>query len=107
MSLVPGLPPPSPRAAGPGRGRLLPLRAGAVLGTTVVVLVPLGIVLYQAFLDAPFFQPTAHLSLDAFRFVLADPDFHRALWVTVVVAAGMTAIAVPVGTAIALLVVRT
>jgi len=87
--------------------RLFLLRAGAVLGTSAVVLVPLGIVVYQAFLDAPFFQPSARLSLDAFRFVLADPDFHRALWVTGVVAAGMTAIAVPLGTVLALLVVRT
>jgi iron(III) transport system permease protein len=83
------------------------LRVSAVLGTSVVVLVPLGIILYQAFLDAPFFQPSARLSLSAFQFVFADPDFHRALWVTTVVAAGMTAIAVPLGSALALLVVRT
>lgn len=89
------------------RVRLSPLRISAVLGTSVVVLVPIGMVVYQAFLDAPFFQPSARLSLEAFRFVLADPDFHRALWITVVVAAGMTAIAVPLGSALALLVVRT
>jgi iron(III) transport system permease protein len=89
------------------RLRVSPLRVSAVLGTSLVVLVPLGIVLYQAFLDAPFFQPSAALSLSAFRFVLADPDFHRALWVTALVAAGMTAIAVPLGSALALLVVRT
>ncbi len=87
--------------------RLSPLRISAVLGTSLVVLVPIGIVLYQAFLDAPFFQPSARLSLSAFRFVFADPDFHRATWVTVIVAAGMTAIAVPLGSALALLVVRT
>ncbi len=87
--------------------RVSPLRVAAVLGTTVVVLVPLGIVVYQAFLDAPFFQPNARLSLAAFRFVFADPDFHRAFWVTALVAAGMTAIAVPLGSALALLVVRT
>src|SRR5690242_10592523 len=87
--------------------RFSPLRFFAVLGTSLVVLVPLAIILYQAFLDAPFFQPSARLSLSAFRFVFADPDFHRATWVTVVVAAGMTAIAVPLGSALALLVVRT
>ncbi len=87
--------------------RVSPLRVAAVLGTSAVVLVPLGILVYQAFLDAPFFQPTARLSLDAFRFVFADPDFHRAFGVTALVAAGMTAIAVPLGSALALLVVRT
>src|SRR5512138_276619 len=89
------------------RLRVSPLRVSAVLGTSAVVLVPLGIVLYQAFLDAPFFQPSAALSLDAFRFVLADPDFHLALRTTVLVAVGMTAMAVPLGSALALLVVRT
>jgi iron(III) transport system permease protein len=89
------------------RLRVSPLRLFAVLGTSVVVLVPIGMIVYQAFLDAPFFQPSAHLSLEAFRFVLADPDFHRSLWVTVIVAAGMTVIAVPLGSALALLVVRT
>jgi len=83
------------------------LRVSAVAGTSAVVLAPLGILVYQAFLDAPFFQPSARLSLDAFRFVFADPDFHRALRVTVLVAVGMTAIAVPLGSALALLVVRT
>lgn len=90
-----------------GTVRVSPLRVSAVLGTSLVVLVPIGMIVYQAFLDAPFFQPSAHLSLEAFRFVLADPDFHRALWITGVVAAGMTAIAVPLGSVLALLVVRT
>lgn len=90
-----------------GTVRVSPLRVSAVLGTSLVVLVPIGMIVYQAFLDAPFFQPSAHLSLEAFRFVLADPDFHRALWITGVVAAGMTAIAVPFGSVLALLVVRT
>src|SRR6266542_397425 len=88
-------------------GRPSLLRVSAVAGTSAVVLAPLGILVYQAFLDAPFFQPSARLSLDAFRFVFADPDFHRALRVTALVAAGMTALAVPLGSALALLVVRT
>src|SRR6266511_870513 len=84
-----------------------PLRVAAVLGTRAMVLTPLGILVYQAFLDAPFFQPTARLSLDAFRFVFADPDFHRAFRITALVAGAMTAIAVPLGSILALLVVRT
>jgi iron(III) transport system permease protein len=68
---------------------------------------PLAIVVYQSFLDGPFFQPTARLSLAAFRFVLADPDFRKAFGTTVVLAVGMTAIAVPLGSALAFLVVRT
>ncbi|HEY6106694.1 MAG TPA: iron ABC transporter permease, partial [Anaeromyxobacteraceae bacterium] len=62
---------------------------------------------YQSLLDAPFFQPGARLSLWAFRFVLADPDFARAFRGTATVAVGMTAIAVPLGSALAFLVART
>jgi len=78
-----------------------------VLVTGLAILAPLGIVLYQSLLDAPFFQPSAKLSLDAFRFVFADSDFHRAMGSTLIVAFGMTALAVPLGGVLAFLVVRT
>jgi iron(III) transport system permease protein len=77
----------------------------AVAGTTIAL--PLAIIVYQSFLDAPFFQPTAHLSLEAWRFVFADGDFHRSFRCTVLLAAGMAAIAVPCGAVLAFLVVRT
>lgn len=82
------------------------VRIAVVLATAATILLPLGIVLYQSLLDAPFFEPRARLSLWAFRFVLADPDFARALRTTLVLALGMTAIAVPLGSALAFLVVR-
>ena len=82
-------------------------RFTVVLVTGVAVALPLVIVIYQAFLDAPFFQPSAKLSVSAFRFVFADEDFHRAVWTNLILAFGMTAIAVPVGSAMAFLMVRT
>ena len=53
-------------------------RIAVVLVTAVAILMPLAIVGYQSLLDGPFFQPSARLSLSAFRFVLADPDFKGA-----------------------------
>ena len=49
-------------------------RIAVVLVTAVAILMPLAIVGYQSLLDGPFFQPSARLSLSAFRFVLADPS---------------------------------
>ena len=83
------------------------VRIGVVLATAAAILLPLGIVVYQAFLDAPFFEPRARLSLSAFRFVLADPDFVRAFRTTATVALGMTAVALPLGSGLAFLVART
>ena len=68
-----------------------------VLATGLTILSPLGIILYQSFLDGPFFQGSTKLSLSAFRFVLADADFHRAFGSTLIVAVGMTGLAVPLG----------
>ena len=82
-------------------------RIFTVVLTACAVLTPIGLVLYQSVLDAPFFQPSAKLSTSAFRFVLADSDFHRALGTTALVAAGMAVISVPLGSAIAFLLVRT
>jgi iron(III) transport system permease protein len=82
-------------------------RAAVVLVAAVAILSPLVIIVYQSFLDGPFFQPTSKLSLSAYQFVFADGDFHRAFGSTVIVAAGMTAVAVPLGALLAFLVVRT
>jgi iron(III) transport system permease protein len=84
------------------RGRFAVLAAAAV-----AILLPLAIVVHQSLLDGPFFQPASRRSLAAFRFVLADADFHRALGTTLALALGMTAIAVPLGSGLAFLVVRT
>jgi iron(III) transport system permease protein len=82
-------------------------RIAVVLATGCAVLLPLAIIFYQSFLDAPFFQPSAKLSLSAYRFVLTDSDFHRAFGITLAVALGMTAVAVPLGAFLAFLLVRT
>jgi iron(III) transport system permease protein len=70
-------------------------RIAVVIATGCAVLMPLGIILYQSFLDAPFFMPAARMSLSAYRYVLWDGDFHRAFLTSLAIAMGMTAIAVP------------
>jgi iron(III) transport system permease protein len=75
--------------------------------TAVAVLAPLSLVFYQSFLTAPFFQSTAQLSVEAYRFVFADPDFWSAFLTTVLLGAGMTVIAVPLGAGLAFLMART
>jgi iron(III) transport system permease protein len=83
------------------------LRLPTVVVLTVLVLLPIGLVVYQSFLDEPFFSAVARFSLSSYEFVLAEPDFARAFITTLALAAGMTAIAVPLGGALAFLVVRT
>ena len=47
-----------------------------VLGvTTLAVVAPLSLVVYQSFLTAPFFDPSAKVGLLAYSFVFADSDF--------------------------------
>jgi iron(III) transport system permease protein len=82
-------------------------RVAVLLATATAILPPLAIIVYQSVLDGPFFQPSAKLSLSAFRFVMVDADFHRALGSTLLVASGMTAVAVPLGALLAFLFVRT
>src|SRR5690349_3326419 len=83
------------------------LRWPAIAVAGLLVLAPLALVVYQSFLSDPFFTPTASFTLDAYRFVLDDPDFWRALWTTLALAAGMTMIAVCIGTVLAFIMVRT
>ncbi|MGE0522619.1 MAG: ABC transporter permease [Variibacter sp.] len=73
----------------------------------VAVLAPLVLVFYQSFLDAPFFQPVTHFSLEAYSFILGESDFWDAFVTTLLIGAGMTAIAVPLGAILAFLIVRT
>jgi iron(III) transport system permease protein len=79
-----------------------------VLGlTTLAVAAPLSLVIYQSFLTAPFFDPSAKFGFAAYSFVFNDPDFWQAFWTTIVIAGGMAAIAVPLGALLAFLMVRT
>lgn len=73
----------------------------------IAVLAPVGLIVYQSFLDGPFFSPRSKLSLDAYGYVLTDPMFWKALWTTVLFAVGMVVIAVPLGGMLAFLLTRT
>jgi iron(III) transport system permease protein len=84
-----------------------PFRIGVIAALAVAVLAPVGLIVYQSFLDAPFFSPRARLGFDAYRYVLTDPSFYQALWTTIVFALGMVAVAVPLGGMLAFLLTRT
>jgi iron(III) transport system permease protein len=75
--------------------------------TALAVMAPLSLVVYQSFLDAPFFDPSAQLGLDAYQFVFTEDDFWTALWTTLALCSGMAVIAVPLGAVLAFLMVRT
>ncbi|WEF36030.1 iron ABC transporter permease [Pseudoduganella chitinolytica] len=68
---------------------------------------PLCLIFYQSFLSAPFFMPDAVAGLDAYRFIVDDPDFGMAFKNGLLLATGLAAIAVPLGGMLAFLMVRT
>ena len=87
--------------------RAHPVRLTGVALVAVVVLAPLGLVLYQSLLDAPFFSPAAKASLAAYRYVLGDSEFYGAFATSAIIALSMVAVAMPLGGILAFLVVRT
>ncbi|HVN36303.1 MAG TPA: iron ABC transporter permease [Casimicrobiaceae bacterium] len=82
-------------------------RTAVVAVTALVVLTPVLLIFWQSFLSAPFFNPQRHLGLDAYKFIFDDPDFWTAALNSVVIAAGMVLIALPLGAALAFLLTRT
>lgn len=84
-----------------------PFRIGVIGVLAIAVLGPVGLIIYQSFLDGPFFSPRSQLSLEAYRYVLSDPTFYEALGTTTVFALGMVAVAVPLGGLLAFLLTRT
>lgn len=82
-------------------------RLAVVVLTAAAVLAPIGLIAYQSFLDAPFFQANVGFSLEAYQFVWEDDDFWDALVTTLILASGMTAIAIPLGVVLAFLMART
>jgi len=72
----------------------------------VAVLAPLGLVVYQSLLSAPFFV-RHQASLGAYQFVFRQAQFWRAFGTSFLVSTGMVAISVPLGAALAFLIVRT
>lgn len=98
-------------ATAPVGGATAPARQwsrGLVIGiTALVVITPLLLILYQSLLNAPFFDPAAKAGVGAYRFIFDDPDFWSAAKNSCFIAVGMAVIAVPLGAALAFLMVRT
>src|SRR5947207_8792429 len=82
-------------------------RATVVAITAVVIFLPLGLIFWQSFLNAPFFNPAYRFGFDAYAFIFEDADFWTALLNSVVIATGMALIALPLGAALAFLLTRT
>jgi len=82
-------------------------RALTIALTAAAVLAPLSLILYQSLLSAPFFDARKTLGLDAYRFIFDDADFWKALVNSLLIASGMTLIAVPLGGALAFIMERT
>jgi len=78
-----------------------------VVVTALAALIPLSLVLYQSVLTVPPFESGPQLGFSAYRFVLGDDDFESAFRTTLLLAAAIMLIAVPLGTALAFLIVRT
>jgi len=101
----------------PGHGRSTWLPAwiqalnwprGVVVSLALVaIFLPLFLIFYQSFLSAPFFMPDKEAGFDAYRFIFEDPDFAMAFKNGALLATGLTLIAVPLGGALAFLMVRT
>lgn len=71
------------------------------------ILAPVALIVWQSFLSDAFFNPRARGTFEAYRFVLFDPGFWGALENTVLLSLSMIVIAVPLGSLLAFLVVRT
>lgn len=104
-------PPREVRPHAPQRARrLLPWsvpRLATTLALATLVLTPLLLILYQSLLSGAFFLPGAQATLESFRFIFADDDFYVAARNSVAIAVGMAAIAIPLGSGLAFLMVRT
>lgn len=88
-----------------GQGAWPPMVLTILVG--LLVLAPIGILLYQSLLNAAFFAPVKRVTLEAYRYVFQDPYFFEALKNSLLIGLGMVAIAVPVGSLFAFLVTKT
>ena len=82
-------------------------RTAVVAVTATVIFLPLGLIFWQSFLNAPFFNPSYRFGFDAYAFIFEDADFWTAFLNSIVIAAGMVVIALPLGAALAFLLTRT
>ena len=88
-------------------GDAAPFRVGVITLLTLAVMAPVGLIAYQSLLDNAFFDANAAFGLDAFDYVLTDPDFWQALRTTAVFSVGMGLVATPLGAGLAFLLTRT
>ncbi|KVN41433.1 spermidine/putrescine ABC transporter permease [Burkholderia pyrrocinia] len=112
-----GAPPAAAQPAGGGAIPALPanplqplagmLRWTVIAVLTVAVALPLGFILFQSLLSAPFFDANRTLGIDGFRFIFSDPDFWSAVKNSFIIAGGMLFISIPLGGILAFLMVRT
>jgi len=77
-----------------------PTRTAVVAITATVIFLPLGLIFWQSFLNAPFFNPSYRFGFDAYAFIFEDADFWTAFLNSIV-------IALPLGAALAFLLTRT
>ena len=82
-------------------------RKVVIILTALAVFMPIGLLFWQSFLSAPFFQPEKNIGLDSYRFIFADPDFKRAFLNSLYISCGMAFISVPLGGLLSFLMVRT
>ena len=82
-------------------------RGVVVTITLIAIFLPLFLIFYQSFLNAPFFMPVREFGFDSYRFIFDDPDFAMAFKNGLMLAFGLTVIAVPLGGMLAFLMVRT
>jgi iron(III) transport system permease protein len=82
-------------------------KIAVIILTAIAVFLPIGLLCWQSFLDAPFFQSEKLYGLDAYRFIFDDPDFKRAFLNSFYISLGMAFISVPLGGLLAFLMVRT
>lgn len=75
--------------------------------TAIFILAPVSLIVWQSFLSDAFFTSQAKGTLEAYQFVLSDQGFWDALRNTVILSCGMVLIAVPLGSLLAFLMVRT
>ena len=83
------------------------LRWIVVAVLTIAVALPLGFILFQSLLSAPFFDANKTLGIEGFRFIFSDPDFWSAVKNSFIIAGGMLFISIPLGGILAFLMVRT
>jgi iron(III) transport system permease protein len=83
------------------------VRVGLILVAAVSVCAPVALVFWQSFLDGPFFAHNVHLSLGAFEYIFQDPRFYASFGNSLLLAVGMTVVAVPLGALLAFFIVRT